>query len=212
MSLLPPRLLPPLPKGVTAYQAKVTLERSIAGRLRTTWAVSVTAGMFPPPVPRWGSPAFTPIGNSKTDPQGERWVLDHTVKAYGLGLVDYFVADLAGLGAAMTEAAQNQAAAAGLARSKAQLTLDSTIYDSGRENPTLWYGTLSLWLPNADPAKSTGAVFSIDAGIIGTLKPMYVSAPAPHRGLHLVTDNLNARFTDDVRALFRHQLGYLERL
>jgi hypothetical protein len=152
------------------------------------------------------------IGNSKTDPQGERCVFDHTVKAYGLGLVDYFVADLADLGAAMTEAAQNQAEVAGLAQSKAQLTLDATVYDSGRKNPALWHSTLSLRLPNADTAKPTGAVFSIDAGIMGTLEPMYISAPAPHRGLHLVTDKLNARFADEVRALFRHQLGYLEEL
>jgi hypothetical protein len=211
MNQLPDRVLPSFPKGVSAYEAKVVVGRSIAGRLRTTWEVSVTGGMFPPPVPRWGNPPFTRIGNSRTDPQGDRCTLDPSVRAYGLGLIDYLVTDLAALGAAMTEAAQNQAAAAGVARSRAQLTLDSTIYDGG-EHPVLWHGTLSLWLPNAEPSRSTGSVFSIDAGIIGTLKPMYISAPVPHQGLHLVTDNLNAIFSADVRSFFRNQLGYLERL
>ena len=211
MSQLPERPLPPLPKGISAYAVKVALERSIAGRIRTTWEVSATGGMFPPPVPRLGGPAFLRIGSSKTDPHGERCTLDPAIRAYGLGLADYFVAALADLGATMTKTAQDFSARAGMAPSKAQLVLNSTIYDAGLEGPTLWHGILSLWLLNAEPTKSTVVVYSIDAGIVGLLKPMYVSAPKPHQGLYLVIDNL-AIFDDEVCAFFRNQLGYLERL
>jgi hypothetical protein len=189
---------------------KITLERSAKRtRLVTTRAVSGTDGQFPPAIPRLGNPAWTRIGDSTNDPEGDKCPFDPAIRAYGLGLADYFADDLlSDLGPAMLADALRFAAQAGLTPARARLELECTI--CGMTSPSLWLGSLSVWLPQVNQTQPLGCAFSIRAGTLGLREPMTVVAPPPHLGLLAVIDGLNSVYLEPARDFFRNQMGYTE--
>ena len=199
-----------MPAGVGAYEIEITLARRGAGKLSHTFSVKVT-DQFPSPHPRLIATAWIKIADSLRDPEGlEAAALSGEIRAYGLGLEDYFWEDLRDhlapdmLGEALALAREQN-----LNLPRAELRFCSTLYAGGGSGPSLWLGDLSIWL-SAGSRANRRCVFSIQAGLMGLLAPMSISAPLPHAGMAAITDELNARYTKRVRDFFRDQLGYVE--